>query len=67
MAIKELVLDIESITTNTTLSIESLLLFAAHYAKNSALQDVVLYNKTTWLSQVELVWFGKDEEFSFEV
>ena len=39
----------------------------AHHAKISAMHDVVLYNKSTWLSEVEIVWFGKNEEFCFKV
>lgn len=39
----------------------------AHYAEKVPLFEAVLYNKSTCLSQVELVWFGKDEKFVFSV
>ena len=39
----------------------------AHHSGMVAVQEAMLYNKTKFLSEVELVWFGKGEGFSFEM
>ena len=39
----------------------------AHHSQKVAICTATLKNKDTFLAEVELVWFGKDEQFSFHV